>query len=128
MKKKINLGNSKQSLDINFDDISLVPQLIGVNNKNLREIEDIIDVEIDSNGTVINLYGKRRDCALAKNIIENNLPEIIIEVREENKLLIREFLIKFGYKFFSMLGKLKETNLIDLKINVSTNIFASVKK
>tara|TARA_B100001057_G_scaffold489271_1_gene575232 strand:+ start:2967 stop:3767 length:801 start_codon:yes stop_codon:yes gene_type:complete len=64
----------------------------------------------------------------AKNIIENNLPEIIIEVREENKLLIREFLIKFGYKFFSMLGKLKETNLIDLKINVSTNIFASVKK
>ena len=62
MKKKINLGNSNQSLDINFDDISLVPQLIGVNNKNLREIEDIIDVEIDSNGTVINLHGRRRDC------------------------------------------------------------------
>ena len=62
MKKKINLDNYNQSLDINFDDISLVPQLIGVNNKNLREIEDIIDVEIDSNGTVINLYGKRRDC------------------------------------------------------------------
>ena len=50
MKKKTNLGNSNQSVDINFDDISLVPQLIGVNNKNLREIEDIIDVEIDSNG------------------------------------------------------------------------------
>ena len=48
MKKKINLGISNQNLDINFDDISLVPQLIGVNNKNLREIEDIIDVEIDS--------------------------------------------------------------------------------
>ena len=66
MKKKINLGNSNQSLDINFDDISLIPQLIGVNNKNLREIEDIIDIEIDSNGTVINLYGRRSDCALAK--------------------------------------------------------------
>ena len=73
MKKQINLSNSNQSLDINFDDISLVPQLIGVNNKNLREIEDIIDVEIDSNGTVINLYGKRRDCSLAKKLLKNHI-------------------------------------------------------
>ena len=72
MKKKTNLGNFNQSVDINFDDISLVPQLIGVNNKNLREIEDIIDVEIDSNGSVINLYGRRRNCTLAKKVIEKS--------------------------------------------------------
>ncbi|MFL2814354.1 MAG: hypothetical protein ACJ0BU_06315 [Candidatus Puniceispirillales bacterium] len=71
MKKKTNLGNSNQRININFDDISLVPQLIGVNNKNLREIEDNINIEIDSNGTVINLYGRRRDCTLAKKLLKN---------------------------------------------------------
>jgi FkbM family methyltransferase len=63
----------------------------------------------------------------AKNIIKNNLPDILIEVREENKLLIREFLITLGYKLYSVLNKPVETNLIDLQIHESINIFASIK-
>ena len=72
MQKKLNHENNKKSININFDDISLVPQLIGVNNKNLREIEDIINVELDSNGSLINLYGNQKDCIIAKEIIENS--------------------------------------------------------
>ena len=64
----------------------------------------------------------------AKNIIENNLPDILIEVREENKRLIRDFLISYGYKFFLVLEQPCETNLIDLDINDSINIFACVKE
>ena len=63
----------------------------------------------------------------AKNIIKDNLPDILIEVREKNKLLIREFLITLGYKFFVLHDRHVATDLIDLKINESTNIYASVK-
>ena len=63
----------------------------------------------------------------AKNIIKNNLPDILIEVREENKLLIREFLITLGYEFFTLHDKLIPTDLINLNINESVNIYASVK-
>ena len=59
----------------------------------------------------------------AKNIIKNNLPDILIEVREENKLLIREFLITFGYNFFALHDKLVVTDMIDLQINESINIY-----
>ena len=69
MQKKLNQENKKKSININFDDVSLVPQLIGVNNKNLREIEEMINVELDSNGSLINLYGNQKDCILAKEII-----------------------------------------------------------
>ena len=31
-----------------------------LNNCNLREIEGNVDVEVDSNGSMINLYGKRK--------------------------------------------------------------------
>ncbi len=41
MQKKSNQENNKKSININFDDISLVPQLIGVNNKNLREYRSL---------------------------------------------------------------------------------------
>ena len=37
----------KSRINIDFDDTTLIPQLIGVNNCNLREIEGYINVEVD---------------------------------------------------------------------------------
>tara|TARA_B100001996_G_C18671587_1_gene596950 strand:- start:1602 stop:2591 length:990 start_codon:yes stop_codon:yes gene_type:complete len=91
--KKLNQENNKKSININFDDISLVPQLIGVNNKNLREIEDIINVELDSNGSIINLYGRQKDCILAKKIIENSY--LKLKDYKKNKIEFEEFSINF---------------------------------
>ena len=93
MHKKLNQENNKKSININFDDISLVPQLIGVNNKNLREIEDIINVELDSNGSLINLYGNQKDCIIAKEIIENSY--LKLKDYKKNKIEFEEFSIKF---------------------------------
>ena len=93
MQKKLNQENNKKSININFDDISLVPQLIGVNNKNLREIEEIINVELDSNGSLINLYGNQKDCTLAKKIIENSY--LKLKDYKKNKIEFEEFSINF---------------------------------
>ena len=70
MQKKFNRENNKKSININFDDTSLVPQLIGVNNKNLREIEETINVEIDSNG-------KQLKSLLENEIIHQGLVNIL---------------------------------------------------
>ena len=94
MQKKFDQENNKKSININFDDTSLVPQLIGVNNKNLREIEEIIDVELDSNGSLINLYGYQKDCILAKKIIENSY--LKLKDYKKNKIAFEEFSINFG--------------------------------
>ncbi len=48
-----------------------------------------------------------------KKIIKSNYPDLIIEIRENNKLEIQEFLIDLGYSIYL------ETNL-DEKINLST--------
>ena len=72
MQKKILNDEMKSRINIDFDDTTLIPQLIGVNNCNLREIEGYINVEVDSNGSIINLYGKRKDCLVAKEIIEKS--------------------------------------------------------
>ncbi len=93
MQKKFNQENNKKSININFDDTSLVPQLIGVNNKNLRIIEEIIDVELDSNGSLINLYGHQKDCILAKKIIENSY--LKLKDYKKNKIEFDEFSINF---------------------------------
>ena len=93
MQKKFNQENNKKSININFDDTSLVPQLIGVNNKNLREIEEIINVELDSNGSLINLYGYQKDCILAKKVIENSY--LKLKDYKKNKIEFEEFSINF---------------------------------
>ena len=123
MKKKINLGNSNQSLDINFDDTSLIPQLIGVNNKNLREIEDIIDIEIDSNGTVINLYGRRSDCALAKKIIEKSY--LKLKDYKKNKIEFEEFSINLDIKNV-ISNSLKKNNEISMVENYKINTWKKI--
>ena len=96
--------------------------VIKLDDLSLKDDRKVKGIKIDSEGEDYKvLLG-------AKNIIENNLPDIIIETREENKLLIREFLINLGYKFFLVSDKIVETNVFDLQINESTNIYASVKK
>ena len=93
MQKKFNQENNKKSININFDDTSLVPQLIGVNNKNLHAIEEIINVELDSNGSLINLYGYQKDCILAKKVIENSY--LKLKDYKKNKIEFEEFSINF---------------------------------
>ncbi len=70
-----------------------IHQLIGVNNKNLREIEETINVELDSNGSLINLYGHQKDCILAKKIIENSY--LKLKDYKKNKIEFEEFSINF---------------------------------
>ena len=62
--------NDKKRIKIKFDDPSLVPKLIGINNQNLKEIESQLNIELDSHGNLINLYGNKEECLLAKKIIE----------------------------------------------------------
>ena len=113
MQKKLNHENNKKSININFDDISLVPQLIGVNNKNLREIEDIINVELDSNGSLINLYGNQKDCIIAKEIIENSY--LKLKDYKKNKIEFEEFSIKFDINnvMNKSIGTSKEISVIE---------------
>ena len=83
--------NDKQSIKIKFDDPSLVPKLIGINNQNLKEIESQLNIELDSNGSLINLYGNKEECLLAKKIIETlylNLKSYKKNNIEDDDLLI----------------------------------------
>ena len=96
MQKKILNDEMKSRINIDFDDTTLIPQLIGVNNCNLREIEGYINVEIDSNGSIINLYGKRKDCLVAKEIIEKSY--IKLKNYKANNVEFNEFSIDTDIK------------------------------
>ena len=92
-----------------------------IQNYKINDDRKVMGIKIDTEGEDYKvLLG-------AKNIIKNNLPDILIEVREENKLLIREFLITFGYNFFALHDKLVVTDMIDLQISESINIYASTR-
>ncbi|MDB4860179.1 FkbM family methyltransferase [Alphaproteobacteria bacterium] len=62
----------------------------------------------------------------AKKIIEKYKPEIIIEVREENKILISNFLKKYSYKFYDVLNLKKELNLENYQIKNIINLYAKI--
>lgn len=62
----------------------------------------------------------------AKKLIEKYRPEIIIEVREENKILINNFLKKYSYKFFNVIDLDKELNLQNYKIKNIINLYAKI--
>ena len=62
----------------------------------------------------------------SQKIIEKYKPEIIIEVREENKILIGNFLNKYSYRFFDVLDLKKELNLQNYKIKNIINLYAKV--
>ncbi len=96
MQKKNLNDEMKSRINIDFDDTTLIPQLIGVNNCNLREIEGYINVEVDSNGSIINLYGKRKDCLVAKEIIEKSY--IKLKNYKANNVEFNEFSIDTDIK------------------------------
>ena len=96
MQKKIPNDEIKSRINIDFDDTTLIPQLIGVNNCNLREIEGNVDVEVDSNGSIINLYGKRKNCLVAKEIIEKSY--IKLKNYKANNVEFNEFSINTDIK------------------------------
>ena len=96
MQKKILNDEMKSRINIDFDDTTLIPQLIGINNCNLREIEGYINVEVDSNGSIINLYGKRKDCLVAKEIIEKSY--IKLKNYKANNVEFNEFSIDTDIK------------------------------
>ena len=77
-------------------------QVLKLDDISINDDRKVMGIKIDTEGEDYKvLLG-------AKNIIKNNLPDILIEVREENKLLIREFLITFVYNFFALHDKLVE--------------------
>ena len=62
----------------------------------------------------------------AENTIKNFKPDIIIEVRESNKIGIFEFLSKFNYKLSIISEKIIPVDLQNYKIESVANIYASV--
>ena len=104
----------KSRINIDFDDTTLIPQLIGVNNCNLREIEGYINVEVDSNGSIINLYGKRKDCLVAKEIIEKSY--IKLKNYKANNI---EFLADSNLEFADMTGLKIDLSVIGLGVRLS---------
>ena len=113
MQKKFPNDEIKSRINIDFDDTTLIPQLIGVNNCNLREIEGNVDVEVDSNGSMINLYGKRKNCLVAKEIIEKSY--IKLKNYKENNVEFNEFSINTDIK--NVISKKSKNYTLDKDID-----------
>lgn len=62
----------------------------------------------------------------AENLIKNFKPQIIIEVRNENKEKIQDFLKLFNYKFYLVEDIKTPINLKELDISNVENIYAKV--
>ena len=60
----------------------------------------------------------------AEKLINKYRPKIIIEIREENKLEIKSFFLKYNYKIFNIFNLKEEIDLDDVKINNIDNFFA----
>ena len=63
----------------------------------------------------------------SEKLISKYRPKIIIEVREENKLEIKNFLKKYKYKTFNIEDLKNEINLEQIKIKDMSNIFATTE-
>ena len=63
---------------------------------------------------------------LVENVIKNFKPQIIIEVRNENKENIQDFLKLFNYKFYLPEDIKTPVNLNELDISNVENIYAKV--
>ena len=95
-----------------------VYQLDSLYSKNTNK--EIKGIKIDTEGEDFKVLKG------AQKIIEKYKPEIIIEVREENKILIANFLNKYSYRFFDVLDLKKELNLQNYKIKNIINLYAKV--
>ena len=93
-----------------------VYQLDSLYSKNTNK--EIKGIKIDTEGEDFKVLKG------AQKIIEKYKPEIIIEVREENKILIANFLNKYSYRFFDVLDLKKELNLQNYKIKNIINLYA----
>ena len=60
----------------------------------------------------------------SEELINEYKPKIIIEVREENKQDIQNFLFKYNYKIFNIENLNEEINLEKIKIDNISNVFA----
>ena len=60
----------------------------------------------------------------AEKLIEKYRPEIIIEVRDENKIEISNFLQKYSYKLFDVSNLSEELSLKNYKIKNVINLYA----
>jgi len=81
---------------------------------------NIKGIKIDTEGEDYNvLLG-------AKGIIKLFLPKIIIEVRENNKNLIKLFLDQFGYKFYLINDIKNSVDLSKVSIKNVINVYASI--
>jgi FkbM family methyltransferase len=62
----------------------------------------------------------------AKKLIKKYRPKIIVEVRDENKIEISDFLKKYDYKFFNVLNLENELNLESYSIKNVMNLYAKI--
>ena len=86
---------------------------------NLEKInKPIKGIKIDTEGEDLNvLIG-------SEGIIINHKPKIIIEVREENKILIQKFFDEHNYKLFDVMNLDNQINLKNINIKNVSNIYA----
>lgn len=101
--------NGKEIDVYRLDDI-----LLGKIQKPLRAIK--IDTEGEDYNVLIG----------CKKLIEKYKPKIIIEVREENKKDIQDFLKKNNYRIFNISNLTQEIDLDEITIDNISNIFALV--
>jgi FkbM family methyltransferase len=96
---------------------------------NVIRLDDISTSENKNiNGIKIDTEGEDYKVLLgAENTIKKYKPHIIIETREYNKIQIYEFLSNFNYKFSIILDKVTPIDLLNYKIENSSNIYASVE-
>ncbi len=62
--------SNKKNINLSFEDVSILPVLLGANNRNLAIIESLVNVNLDSNGDTINIFGDGNLCETTKIIIE----------------------------------------------------------
>lgn len=96
---------------------------------NIIRLDDIsISGNKEISGIKIDTEGEDYKVLLgSENIIKTFKPHIIIEVRETNKIDVFKFLSRFNYKFYIILDKIIPVDLLNLKIDIIANIYASVK-
>ena len=88
---------NKKNINLSFEDVSILPVLLGANNRNLAIIESLINVNLDSNGDTINIYGDDNICETTKIIIEEYY-YIIKNQKKEQLLIHMDILISIHLK------------------------------
>ena len=75
-----------KEINLKFNNNSLLQKLLGINNKTLKVIESMIDVQLESNGDVINVSGEENSCKIAKLIIEEAYNSLAIQESKDTEI------------------------------------------